>query len=92
MRTVTPLDAATRAALATRLRSIEGQARGIERMLDDERPCQEIMDQLTALRAAAHAVTMQALEAFATHCLEESSDRPEQVMAQMLGIVARLTR
>jgi DNA-binding FrmR family transcriptional regulator len=92
MRTATPLDVTAREALTTRLRSIEGQARGIERMLEGGRDCQEIIDQLTALRAATHAVTMQALETFATHCLEASPDRPEQVMAQMLGIVARLTR
>jgi CsoR family transcriptional regulator, copper-sensing transcriptional repressor len=91
MHMATPLDSAARAALAIRLRSIEGQARGIERMLEEGRDCQEIMDQLTALRAAAHAVTMQALEAFATHCLEEAPDHPEHVLAQMLGTVARLT-
>jgi DNA-binding FrmR family transcriptional regulator len=92
MRMVTPLDSEARADLTTRLRSIEGQARGIERMLAEDRDCQAIMDQLTALRAASHAITMQALEAFAAHCLRESPDRPEQVMSQMLGIVARLTR
>jgi CsoR family transcriptional regulator, copper-sensing transcriptional repressor len=92
MHMATPLDSAARAELTTRLRSIEGQARGIERMLDEGRDCQEIMDQLTALRAAAHAVTMQALEGFAAHCLAETPDRPDQVLSQMLGIVARLTR
>jgi DNA-binding FrmR family transcriptional regulator len=89
---VTNLDLAARAALVTRLKSIEGQARGIQRMLEDGRGCQEILDQLAALRAATHAVSMQALETFALHCLRESPDAPEQVMTQFLGAVSKLTR
>lgn len=92
MTTVTGIDAAARAALVTRLKSIEGQARGIQRMLEDDRDCQEIVDQLAALRAASHAVSMQAIEALALHCLRESSDTPEQVMTQFLGVVSKLTR
>lgn len=92
MVTATGLDAAVRGALVVRLKSIEGQARGIQRMLEDGRDCQEILDQLAALRAASHAASMQALEAFALHCLRESPDAPEHVMSQFLGVVSKLTR
>jgi CsoR family transcriptional regulator, copper-sensing transcriptional repressor len=83
-------DDATRAELTTRLKSIEGQARGIQRMLDEGRDCQAIVDQLTALRAASHAATMQALKRFAAHCLRE--ERPEAVLAHFVEVVAKLTR
>ena len=86
------LDSATRTELLTRLKSIEGQARGIQRMLDEGRECQEIMDQLAALRAAAHAVSMQAFQAFALHCLKEPDEPLEQVVAQLTDTVAKLTR
>ncbi len=86
------LDAAARSALVTRLKSIEGQARGIQRMLDEGRDCQQIMDQLAALRAASHAVTMQALEALARHCLRASPDEPEAVVGDLVGVVSRLLR
>jgi hypothetical protein len=46
------LDAATRTDLIVRLRSIEGQARGVQRMLDEDRNCQEMLDQLAVLQAA----------------------------------------
>lgn len=92
MLTTTGLDATTRYALVTRLKSIEGQARGIQRMLEDGRGCREILDQLAALRAASHATSMHALEAFALHCLRESPDAPDQVMTQFVGAVAKLTR
>ncbi len=92
MQTTIGLDVTTRNALVTRLKSIEGQARGLQRMLEDGRNCQEILDQLAALRAASHATSMQAFEAFALHCLRESPDAPDQVMTQLMGVVAKLTR
>jgi len=90
--TTSTLDPAARAALQARLKSIEGQARGIGRMLDEGRDCHEVLDQLAALRAAAHAAGMQALEAFALQCLRETPGAPEQVMSEFLGSVSKLTR
>jgi len=92
MFTAARLEGSRRAALITRLKSIEGQARGLQHMLDDERNCQEIMDQFAALRAASHAVTMQALECFALHGVEESTDHPEHVIADLVGAFSRLMR
>jgi len=92
MLTTTGLDATTRKALVARLKSIEGQARGIQHMLEDDRDCQEILDQLAALQAGTHAASMRALEAFALHCLRESADAPDQVITQFVGAVAKLTR
>lgn len=86
------LTGAQRSALVARLKSIEGQARGIQQMLDANRDCQEIMDQLTALRAASHAATMQALQTFALRCLQASADQPEQVVINLVGIVSKLVR
>lgn len=83
---------AQRSALTARLKSIEGQARGVEQMLENGRDCQEIMDQLAALRAASHAVTMQALQTFALNCLQGSADQPEQVVTNLVGVVAKLMR
>ncbi len=86
------LDEKTRTDLLARLKSIEGQARGIQRMLAEERDCQAIMEQMAALRAAAQAVSVEALEAFAMHCLHASSEPPEQVMTQVVAVVSKLTR
>jgi DNA-binding FrmR family transcriptional regulator len=86
------LDEATRSALIARLKSIEGQARGVQHMLREGRDCQEIMDQLAALRAATHAASMQALEAFVGYCFRESDEPSEQLIAQFMGIVSKLAR
>lgn len=76
----------------TRLKSIEGQARGLQRMLEEERDCQQIMDQFAALRAASHAVAMQALECFAIHGLRESPDHPDQVVTDLMSALSKLMR
>jgi DNA-binding FrmR family transcriptional regulator len=86
------LTEAQRVPLVARLKSIEGQARGIQQMLEANRDCQEIMDQLAALRAASHAVTMQALQIFALRCLQASADQPEQVVTNLVGVVSKLMR
>jgi DNA-binding FrmR family transcriptional regulator len=86
-----PIDAAKKAAISARLKSIEGQARGIERMLEDDRNCLEIIDQLAALRGATQAVALEALQVFAAHCLREPNNDREQVLAQVLGAISRLT-
>lgn len=85
------LNAPARDELLRRLKSIEGQARGIQRMLDEGRDCQEIMDQLTALRAASQAAGLLAFQTFALHCLRSSGERPEHVVSQLTGMVAKLS-
>ena len=92
--TIADLDAGVRDQIMQRLKSIEGQARGIQRMVDEQRSCQEIMDQIAAMRAASHALSVQLLEEFALHCLRTADDFPsfEQAVAQMVSVVSKLTR
>jgi len=92
MITAQHIDVAQKAAIAARLKSIEGQARGLQRMLNDDRNCLEIIDQLAALRGATQAVALQALEVFAAHCLRESGTDQEQVLVQILGAISRVIR
>ena len=58
-----------KASLLTRLRRVEGQVRGVQTMIQDERDCREIMQQLSAIRAAVHSASVSFLEEFATECL-----------------------
>ncbi|MCP5096732.1 MAG: metal-sensitive transcriptional regulator [Chloroflexi bacterium] len=55
--------------LQKRLRRIEGQVRGIHKMVDDERDCQEIIQQLTAVRSAVQNARLQFLREYARECL-----------------------
>ncbi len=60
--------------LQNRLRRIEGQVRGVQKMLDDDRDCQEIIQQLTAVRSAVHNARLQFLRDYAKECLLQSGE------------------
>jgi len=57
--------------LILRLRRIEGQVRGIESMLEGERDCREIMQQLSAVHAAVQGTSRIFLQEYATSCLAD---------------------
>ena len=83
----------TKEQLVQRLRRIEGQVRGVQGMLADERDCQEIMQQLSAVRSAVQSVTRVFLQEYATECLLEpgegsdSRDRREKVIRDMITML-----
>jgi DNA-binding FrmR family transcriptional regulator len=57
--------------LIQRLRRVEGQVRGVESMLNEERDCQEILQQLSAIRSAVQSASRIFLQEYATACLLE---------------------
>lgn len=60
--------------LIQRLRRIEGQARGVQGMLNEERDCQEILQQLAAIRSAVQGASRFFLQEYATVCLVEMDE------------------
>jgi DNA-binding FrmR family transcriptional regulator len=64
--------------LIQRLRRIEGQVRGIQSMLDEERDCREIMQQLSAIHSAIQGTSRFFLQEYATACLVEMDDTVHQ--------------
>ncbi|HEX9029148.1 MAG TPA: metal-sensitive transcriptional regulator [Anaerolineales bacterium] len=57
--------------LIQRLRRVEGQVRGVVSMVDDERDCQEILQQLSAIHSAVQGASRIFLQEYATCCLME---------------------
>jgi DNA-binding FrmR family transcriptional regulator len=64
--------ASDRKALLARLKKIEGQAKGIQEMIQDDRYCIDIVQQLTALSSAANEVAMLVLESHIEGCVSEA--------------------
>jgi CsoR family transcriptional regulator, copper-sensing transcriptional repressor len=60
--------------LVGRLRRIEGQVRGVQGMLDEERDCREIMQQLAAIHSAVQGASRIFLQEYATACLVEMDE------------------
>lgn len=85
------LPAEERAEMIARLKRIEGQARGIQKMIEEGRDCVEVMNQVAAVRAAVTALSGEMLEAFALRCLKHPEDfpSPEQAVEQAVRALVR---
>jgi DNA-binding FrmR family transcriptional regulator len=75
--------------LLGRVRRIEGQARGIAKMIEDDRECAEILQQLAAVRSAAHQAAVRLVRAYAAQCVV-STDSPEEIADALAVAVSRL--
>jgi len=65
-------------AIIQRLKRIEGQVHGIETMLEEERDCKEIMQQLAAVRSAMQGVSRTFLQEYAAGCLQAMEQDPAE--------------
>ena len=79
-----------------RLRRIEGQARGLQRMVEEEQYCIDILTQVSAMTKALHAVSLGLLEEHLGHCVVQaarsSDDEAEQKITEAMDAIARLVR
>ncbi|GGP23198.1 metal-sensitive transcriptional regulator [Silvimonas iriomotensis] len=78
--------------LVSRLNRIEGQVRGIARMVDEDRYCVDILTQLGAIRAALDGVAMQLLENHANGCVAKAigAGKGEDAIAELMDVVRKL--
>ncbi len=80
--------------LIKRLRRIEGQVRGIEGMVADERYCIDVLTQISAVQAALDKVALGLLDEHARHCViggpdDAQEDRTEELMAAVGRLMRR---
>lgn len=80
-----------RPQLLRRLSRIEGQVRGISRMIEREEYCVDILQQTSALRAAIDAVSLQVLEDHVQGCIRTAAEQGEaqQYVDEVLDVVRR---
>jgi CsoR family transcriptional regulator, copper-sensing transcriptional repressor len=85
---------ATKDQLLNRLRRIEGQVRGVERMVDEDRYCIDVVTQISAIQAALDKVALGLLDDHARHCIigGASDDSPEELTHELMAAVGRLMR
>ena len=84
----------TKQALIARLRRIEGQVAGIQRMIEEERSCHEILQQLSAVRAALYSTSVELVRAYATQCVQDPSGDipPEEMIENIITARSRVSR
>lgn len=87
----------TKIKVVARLKRIEGQVRGLLRMVEEDRYCVDILTQIDAVRAALHKVEEQVLQDHVSHCVANafaSGDPVEQrhKVDELVQTIGRMTR
>jgi DNA-binding FrmR family transcriptional regulator len=79
-----------------RLRRIEGQARGLQRMVDEEKYCIDILTQVSAMTSALHAVSIGLLEEHMNHGVVDAAragdDEAREKVTEAVAAITRLVR
>jgi CsoR family transcriptional regulator, copper-sensing transcriptional repressor len=75
--------------LLVRLARIEGQVRGIARMVQDDRYCIDVLTQISAIQAALDKVSLGLVDGHARVCLADAKDNGPRV-DELMGAVGRL--
>jgi DNA-binding FrmR family transcriptional regulator len=91
------MQADAKASVLKRLQRIEGQVRGLSRMVEEDRYCIDIVTQLSAIRAALRAAEDEVMRDHAGHCIEHaiaSGNKAEQrrKVAELMDVLARSAR
>jgi DNA-binding FrmR family transcriptional regulator len=86
-----------KASCLKRLQRIEGQVRGLSRMVEDDRYCIDIVTQIAAVRAALRRAEEEILRDHVAHCVEgaiASGDKADQrrKIAELMDVVGRAER
>jgi len=79
-----------------RLRRIEGQARGLQRMVDEEKYCIDILTQVSAMTSALRSVALRLLDDHLNHCVVDAAaaggPEADEKLKEASAAIARLVR
>ena len=96
VRDTTPGYSGDKELVLKRLRRIEGQLRGLQRMVEEDRYCIDILGQVSAATAALESVALLLLDEHLAHCVTNAvkggGDEAEAKLAEASAAIARLVR
>jgi DNA-binding FrmR family transcriptional regulator len=83
-------------AIRARLRRIEGQIRGVQRMAEEDAYCIDILTQISAANRALQAVALELLDAHLEHCVRDAiatgDSNADEKIAEASSAIARLVK
>jgi DNA-binding FrmR family transcriptional regulator len=83
----------TKDALLNRLRRVEGQVRGVQGMVQEDRYCIDVLTQINAIQAALDKVALGLLDDHVHHCvMDAGAEAKAEMTDELMGAVARLMR
>jgi len=84
---------ATKDQLLKRLHRVEGQVRGVERMVEEDRYCIDVLTQISAVQAALDKVALGLMDQHAHHCIiDDDSGQAHERTEELMAAVGRLMR
>lgn len=89
------MDQSVKSDLVKRLKRVEGQTRGVQKMVEEERDCAEILHQLGAINEAIRSVSLMLCEKYAMECMDTKKTartKPREAVAAMINAIARVPR
>ena len=90
------VDAPGKARNITRLRRIEGQVRGLQRMVEEDRYCTDIMTQIASVHEALRGVSRELMRNHLRHCtadaVKSGDARAEEIYEELLDLMYKRTR
>jgi CsoR family transcriptional regulator, copper-sensing transcriptional repressor len=87
--------AANKDQLHKRLSRIEGQVRGVQRMVDEDRYCIDVLQQISAIQAALNKVALGLVDDHVRHCVADAAGdakRRDEMTTELMGAVGGLIR
>ncbi|MCL6627524.1 metal-sensitive transcriptional regulator [Alicyclobacillus shizuokensis] len=81
--------------LLSRLRRVEGQVRGIQRMIEEDRYCVDILVQIAAIKSAVHQVGLAILESHTRGCVADAlahQDHGDEKIEELMSVIRQFTR
>jgi CsoR family transcriptional regulator, copper-sensing transcriptional repressor len=79
------MDAGTRRKLQARLKRVSGQVQGIQRMIDEDRYCLDVLSQIAAVRSALDALGVELLSNHVEHCVTGGPEAHPQAKGMSTG-------
>jgi DNA-binding FrmR family transcriptional regulator len=83
-------------AIQKRLRRIEGQVRGLQRMIEEDRYCIDVLEQISAANRALQSVALELLDDHMAHCVvsavKSGGDEAVEKLTEASAAIARLVR
>jgi DNA-binding FrmR family transcriptional regulator len=80
--------------ILTRLRRIEGQTRGLQRMVEEDKYCVDIMTQVASVQAALEQVSLMLMENHMRHCVTEAiqEGKGEEKISEVMNVLKRYVK
>ena len=91
---MTPRSDQEKQALLNRLKRIEGQVRGIQKMIDDDRYCVDVLVQISAINAAMKGVGFSMAERHMKHCVSDAvkSGNGDETIDELMNVMKQFAK